>query len=353
MPAGGAMSSRVTRDRAASWSHPEGMLRTVRAGFIALILLAVGAVTWMHYDHERHYYDGYLQLLGEITAQQISERVISRNPEFWEYETARIQALLGRHRPKGHRALEECIYDSDGRLIIAVGACCRGPCLRERTELRDAGERVGVLELGMELRPLLLRTATIGGIAILMGLIAISLFCGVPMRRWRESEQRIRFLAEHDPLTELLNRQAAERVFEREHARASRHGLPLSVLIFDIDHFKQINDHYGHDRGDQVLRALTALLREQLRASDTLVRWGGEEFVIIAPHTSEDLAMQLGEKLRGSLQTATVGIPAPVTISIGVSRCECADSLYTAVDRADQALYRAKRAGRNRVERAE
>jgi diguanylate cyclase (GGDEF)-like protein len=188
---------------------------------------------------------------------------------------------------------------------------------------------------------------------MLMGLIAIGLFCGLPMRRWRESEQRVRFLADHDPLTELLNRQAAERVYEREHARASRHGLPLSVLIFDIDHFKQINDHYGHDRGDQVLRALPALVREHLRASDTLVRWGGEEFVIIAPHTSEDLAVQLGEKLQGALQTATVGIPEPVTISIGVSRCQLADSLYTAVDRADQALYRAKHAGRNRVERAE
>lgn len=339
-----------------SWSHPEEVLRVVRAGFIALILLAIGAVTWMHYDHHRQYYRGYLHLLGESTARQISERVISRNPEFWEYETDRIAALLGRQRPEGHHAIEERVYGSDGRLIVAIvaiGSCRDSPCLLERTELRDAGVSVGVLELGMALHPLLLHTVMFGGVALLMGLVAIGLFCGFPMRRWRESEQRIRFLAEHDPLTELLNRQAAERVYERECARASRHGLPLSVLMFDIDHFKQINDHYGHDRGDQVLRALTALVREQLRASDILVRWGGEEFVIIAPHTSEDLAMQLGEKLRGALQTATLGIAEPVTISIGVSRCECADSLYTALERADQALYRAKCAGRNRVERAE
>ncbi len=347
------MSSRVARDRATSWRHPEEVLRVVRAGFIALTLLAVGAVTWMHYDHHRQYYCGYLRLLGESTARQISERVIARNPEFWEYETDRIAALLGRHRPEGHGLLEEYVYSSDGRLLVAIGACRGSPCLRERTELRDAGVSVGVLELGMELHPLLLHTATIGGIALLMGLVAIGLFCGFPMRGWREYQQRIHFLAEHDPLTELLNRQAAERVYAREHARASRHGLPLSVLMFDIDHFKQINDHYGHVRGDQVLRALPALVREQLRASDILVRWGGEEFVIIAPHTSEDLAMQLGEKLRGALQTATLGIAEPVTISIGVSRCERADSLYTALDRADQALYRAKHAGRNRVERAE
>ncbi|NBC49920.1 MAG: diguanylate cyclase [Gammaproteobacteria bacterium] len=347
------MSGRGARDRITSWSHPEDVLRAVRAGFIALTLLAIVAVTWMHYDHHRQYYCGYLRLLGECTARQISERVISRNPEFWEYETVRIEALLGRHRPEGHAPLEESVYGSDGRLIAAIGACRGSPCLRARSELRDAGVSVGVLELGMALRPLLLQTVIIGGIATLVGLIAISLFCGIPMRRWRESEQRAHFLAEHDPLTELLNRQAAERVYEREHARASRHGLPLSVLIFDIDHFKQINDHYGHNRGDQVLRSLTALVREELRGSDTLVRWGGEEFVIIAPHTSEDLAVQLGEKLRGALQTATVGIPEPVTISIGVSRCQRADSLYTAVDRADQALYRAKHAGRNRVERAE
>jgi len=84
-----------------------------------------------------------------------------------------------------------------------------------------------------------------------------------------------------------------------------------------------------------------------------LVRWGGEEFVIIAPHTSEDLAAQSGEKLRSALETATVGMLQPVTISIGVSRSERSDGLPAAVDRADRALHRTKSAGRNRVERGE
>jgi diguanylate cyclase (GGDEF)-like protein len=205
----------------------------------------------------------------------------------------------------------------------------------------------------MALRPLLLHTAMIGGVASLLGLLAISLFCWFPMRGWREAQRHINYLAEHDGLTDLLNRQAAEQIYEREHARALRYGLPLSVLLFDIDHFKRINDGYGHERGDRVLRSLSALVREQLRASDVLVRWGGEEFVIIAPHTSEDLAVQLGEKLRSAVETTTVGIPEPVTISIGVGRSERSDGLRAAVDRADRALYRAKRAGRNRVERAE
>ncbi|WP_201245576.1 diguanylate cyclase [Halochromatium salexigens] len=341
------------RDHTASWSHPEGLLRAVGNGFIALTILAVVAVTWMSYDHHLRYYCGYLRILSQMRAQHISERIISRHPESWKHEAARIEALLGRQRPEAHLSLEECVYDSDGRLIAAVGACRGAPCLREHAELRDAGVSVGMLEIRMELNPLVRRTAMIGTVATLMGLVAIGLFGWFPMRGWRESQQRVCFLAEHDPLTELLNRQAAERVYAHERARASRHELALSVLIFDIDHFKRINDSYGHERGDQVLRALTALVSEQLRASDTLVRWGGEEFVIIAPHTTVDLAVQFGEKLRAAVEAAHVGIPEAVTISIGISPCERTDSLPAAVDRADEALYRAKRAGRNRVERAE
>ena len=347
------MNSIAARERAESWSDPDSLLRSVRAGFIGLTVLAIGAVTWMHYDHEMQYYAGYLQVLAEIRAQQLNQHVILRNPEFWEYEAARIKALLGRQRPALNRPLQERVYGSDGRLVVSVGTCRGSPCLRQRIELRDAGLPVGALEVGMELRPLLAHTATIGGVTSLLGLVAIGLFCWFPMRAWRQGQRRISFLAEHDGLTELLNRQAAERVYDREQARASRHELPLSVLLFDIDHFKRINDRYGHDRGDRVLRTLTARVREHLRASDTLARWGGEEFVIIAPHTSEDLAMQLAERLRTAVETMAVGTPETVTISIGISRCARADSLDRAIDRADHALYRAKRAGRNRVERAE
>lgn len=347
------MSNKRVRGDASAWNHAEDMLRAVRLGFIVLMLLMIGTVTWMSYDRELRYCRGYLELLCNVRAQQLSEFVILRNPAFWEYEVVRIKGLLGRQRPALDRALEERVYGSDGRLIVAVGTGGGNPCLRQRGELLDAGVSVGELELCMDLRPLLARTAVVGVVASLMGLVAVGLFCWFPMRGWREAQQRISFMADHDGLTELLNRQAAERVYERERARASRHGLPLSVLLFDIDHFKHINDDYGHERGDQVLRSLTAIVRGQLRASDTLVRWGGEEFVVIAPHTSEDLAVQLGEKLRSATETATVGIPESVTISIGVSRCEHTDSLYSAVDRADRALYRAKGAGRNRVERAE
>lgn len=347
------MSGEPARSHTRSWSQPEGSLRTVRLGFITLILLAVVAVTWMSYDREIQYYSGYLKLLGNVTAQQICQGVIARNPEFWEYEVVRIEALLGRHQPKPQMRLQEQVFGADGRLVASLGGCDGSYCLRQRNELRDAGICVGELELALAVHPVIRHTVMVGCVAALFGLSIIGLFCWFPMRRWRESQQRISFLAEHDSLTELLNRQAAEHVYEREHARASRHDLPLSVLMFDIDHFKSINDRYGHERGDRVLRRVTELVRRQLRNSDTLVRWGGEEFVIIAPHTSGELAERLGEKLRAALEKARAGIPEPVTISIGVSPCLGSDSLQSAVDRADAALYRAKRDGRNRVERAD
>jgi diguanylate cyclase (GGDEF)-like protein len=312
------------------------------------MVAAVIAVPLLDYLLRRQYAVGYLQTLANTSARRIVEQVITRNPEDWEFEHARLRGLLVRERLNLQRTPMETVYDRDGEVVFESGPCHPPPCLRVRADLLDAGVKVGTLELALGQRPLLKQTLVVGVVSSALGLLAILLFVYFPMRAWQRAEARTRFLAEHDALTGVLNRYAAVAVFEREQASASRYDLPLSLLLLDIDHFKRINDRYGHGRGDDVLRRLTSLLAESIRASDVLVRWGGEEFVIIAPHTDPAGAAELAEKLRETVEETNFPIPEVVTISLGVAQSRPRDTLRTVADRADAALYRAKTEGRNR-----
>ena len=157
-----------------------------------------------------------------------------------------------------------------------------------------------------------------------------------------------------DPLTGLFNRRYMEESLEREIARATRSATPVAVLILDLDHFKKINDTYGHSAGDHVLRELGAILRYRSRTEDVAARHGGEEFMLMLPGMGKIDAVQRAEELRvaiGDIQLLDNGIDLPkVTVSIGVAVFP--DHGYTADDllrSADRALYRAKNSGRDRV----
>jgi diguanylate cyclase (GGDEF)-like protein len=171
----------------------------------------------------------------------------------------------------------------------------------------------------------------------------------------RESEEmlvRVTHLSTLDALTGIANRRHGETLLEQEIRRARRYKLPLALIAFDIDRFKAVNDRYGHLVGDMVLRTLTDAARHLVRASDVLVRAGGEEFQVIAPHTSAIDGLKMAEKLRTAIEgTAMPGVDQ-VTISLGVAQLgehESADSLTV---RVNAALGRAKKAGRNCVELA-
>ena len=130
-----------------------------------------------------------------------------------------------------------------------------------------------------------------------------------------------------------------------------RSGDALSVVVIDIDHFKSVNDRWGHAAGDRVLKTVSAQLRAQLRGGDFLARFGGEEFVVISPQTNLEQATHLSEKLRqhiGICDFHHTQEPVPVTISCGVATFHAGDTPDTVFDRADRALYQAKREGRNR-----
>ena len=152
----------------------------------------------------------------------------------------------------------------------------------------------------------------------------------------------------NDELTGLPNRRAFDRTLEREMALSRRHARPLGLLVLDLDHFKRVNDEHGHDAGDEVLRELSMVVRATVRSSDLLARWGGEEFVLVAPHADLSQLSELGERIRGAV-AAHPFKTGPMTVSLGGTDFSPRDNAKRLFARADDALYKAKQAGRNRL----
>jgi diguanylate cyclase (GGDEF)-like protein/PAS domain S-box-containing protein len=165
----------------------------------------------------------------------------------------------------------------------------------------------------------------------------------------RYLEQELQRLAVTDPLTGVLNRRQGEKVFTADMEEARRYGPRLSLLMLDLDHFKAVNDTHGHQVGDLVLVELARRLSENLRTSDILARWGGEEFVVMTRRCAIDEAAALAEKLRGLVADTPFGTVGAVTVSIGATELRTDDDFPTWIDRADRAMYAAKAAGRDAV----
>lgn len=166
----------------------------------------------------------------------------------------------------------------------------------------------------------------------------------------KQKEEALFTQASTDPLTGLFNRRQFETMVATQLALASRHGTPFCTIMLDIDHFKKVNDTYGHDAGDEVLKHLALVLKSSLRISDILARFGGEEFVIFLPHTSPTEAWRVAERLRMGVENARVetnGHIISVTISLGLSSTQHA-KISTQIKEADMALYASKTSGRNK-----
>ena len=157
-------------------------------------------------------------------------------------------------------------------------------------------------------------------------------------------------LAMTDPLTKMDNRRLLDKLIREEINRTERHAFPLSVLLFDLDYFKKINDNFGHNTGDLVLQEVAQLLRQKIRVSDPFGRWGGDEFLCLATNTDGAQAAELAERLREALERNRFSRVGKVTASFGVTTYQPGDTPETLVRRADMGLYKAKASGRNRVE---
>lgn len=164
--------------------------------------------------------------------------------------------------------------------------------------------------------------------------------------RSRDLEEKVRT----DPLTGAFNRQGLEEAMKVSLTEWRQEGKPFSIVMLDLDHFKVINDTYGHSEGDRVLTAVSTLIKDQIRPTDVFARWGGEEFVLVCRNTALHEAMIVAEKLRKSVQQQTVGGEKTLSASFGVATVQTGETLDQIFNRVDKALYKAKNSGRNRVE---
>ncbi|MDC7125412.1 MAG: GGDEF domain-containing protein, partial [Spirochaetales bacterium] len=190
------------------------------------------------------------------------------------------------------------------------------------------------------------REIIITAIIIVSCLLLIAIFW---LRSMASSKKRLKELAETDPLTGLFNRRAFMTYLHYEISRKKRYNSPVSIVIIDIDHFKRVNDLYGHDAGDEVLKTLSELLQQNCRRSDRICRWGGEEFLLLLPETTARNANILAEKLRRLLEKTKQSIPEYITSSFGIAELNDREDFSQWFERADAALYKSKSNGRNQV----
>jgi diguanylate cyclase (GGDEF)-like protein len=166
----------------------------------------------------------------------------------------------------------------------------------------------------------------------------------------KRNETEIHLLATTDSLTGIVNRSEFSRILASEMDRAKRYGTPLSLIMYDLDYFKRVNDSFGHDAGDEVLRAVTDVVKGNTRTVDVVARWGGEEFMVLMPQSNLAAARSAAEKLRQAIAEHRFDKVNTVTVSFGVTEFVPQDDFNTLLKRVDDALYLAKANGRNRVE---
>ncbi|HXE79328.1 MAG TPA: diguanylate cyclase [Vicinamibacterales bacterium] len=215
--------------------------------------------------------------------------------------------------------------------------------------MTSTGTISGVLCL-FDLEPLTLDARGIDALSETANRLALELEAGIERAHTHERFTALSRLALTDPVTGLTNRRGGEEALAREVARARRSGSPLSLVLFDIDHFKSINDQAGHAVGDRVLRGISDILSASQRGSDLAMRWGGEEFLVLLPDVGLAGARTFAERVREHVQNLVVADAGRITISAGVAELRLDEDPAAALRRADANLYKAKAAGRNRVE---
>ena len=177
----------------------------------------------------------------------------------------------------------------------------------------------------------------------------IYLHYAADITKYKKMEEELRNLSEKDALTNTYNRRYFTRELGEEIERAKRSGKSFSVIMLDIDYFKRINDNFGHNTGDLVLKSVAEFINNRIRKTDILARWGGEEFVMFLPYTSVKSAVFLAEQIRKTLSEKEIPAVGRVAASLGVAGYMPGDTVDSLINKADNMMYEAKSAGRNCV----
>ncbi len=266
----------------------------------------------------------------------------------WNRGAERITGF-SEHEMAGRFCYENLLQhvSDDGRFLCQDGCPLTGTLLdgEEREALvylhHRNGHRVPVM---VRVMPLFQDGLIIGA--------AESFTDDVERFRIREEMAELTTQARQDPLTGLGNRRYGEVFLSARQEELDRLGIPYGVILFDLDHFKRINDQYGHAQGDQVLKTVARTLQDVSRQHDAVIRWGGEEFLVIVSSVSEQDLLDIADRMRHLVNQSTLSLPdgiLQVTVSGGVCLGSANLSPDQCVEQADRALYRAKKTGRNRI----
>lgn len=285
-------------------------------------------------DEQSNYYDSY------IAPNLLFDRSVTPAGRNLVYET-----FFAAHRDELDRQLAR---SDDFGFFGVVGG--RQSLVLFKSLRNLPGEHVGyIVSLAADDTRERTRTALIRSITLLtVGVLVIQVLSWIAFT----DRRRLKILAGTDQLTGVMNRHSFERTVEVEMERSERYGTTFGFLILDIDHFKLFNDTHGHNEGDRALRATAQWVRQNVRSTDLVARWGGEEFVVALHQCDRETAAGVAEKICTGIADAPISSARRVTVSIGVAMYRPGDSIEALVGRADDALYRAKRSGRSRVELA-
>lgn len=281
----------------------------------------------------------------------VGNAAAARDMERFDAHIDRAVSALGENRMQAGAARSRALWVSFAAFVVAAAASLFAGVVLARSvtdpvdTLRQGAARLAEGKLSH--RVVIHRHDELGELAAAFNTMA---------GRLEANQAALEAFATHDGLTGLYNHRTFYKLLEDELARAQRFNRPVALLLLDIDHFKRVNDTYGHLAGDAVLRGLSELLRREARAIDRVCRYGGEEITVILPETDPDAAANFAERLRAAVEAQPFDAnsePIRITVSIGVASWPAQADSETLVAGADTALYAAKEGGRNRVVRYE
>ena len=186
-------------------------------------------------------------------------------------------------------------------------------------------------------------------IKIIFGFILIGLLLLWRYYELKKYNQKLLYLSETDLLTQIYNRTKIDQALHDNIDTAEKTHEPLSLLLIDVDYFKTVNDTFGHPVGDQILIEIVQLIKESIRRYDILGRWGGEEFLILCPKTTQDEALKVAERIQKKIKNAVFTTQQRHSVSIGIATLRLDDTPHTLISHADAALYQAKKDGRDTI----